>query len=259
MRKILSPLRKSRPTELLRQAGRATARFGANELLMLVALLIVVLGTWGFIELAGKVISGSTQNFDEWAVQSFREAVLRHVPLPAQLIDQAFTDISALGGPTVILMMTVAILGFLLWDHRYNALLLMIMATVGGVALTWLLKEAIDRSRPHLAHLTIATMSSFPSGHSILSAVLYPTLGTLLARVVPRKRLKIYFMLVALALSFLVGVSRIYLRVHYPTDVLAGWAAGLAWAAFCWTIAKYLQRRGALEGGEDEHDVQASD
>ncbi len=249
----------STPTRLLRKAGEATVRFGANELLMLVALLIVVLGTWAFIQLAGEVVSGSTQNFDEWAVQSFREAVLRRVHAPAELVDQMFTDISALGGPTVILMMTLAMLGFLLWDRRYNALLLMIMATVGGVALTWLLKEAIDRSRPNLPHLTVVAMSSFPSGHSILSAVIYPTLGTLLARVVPRKRLKIYFMLVALTLSFLVGVSRIYLRVHYPTDVLAGWAAGLAWAAFCWTIAKYLQRRGALEGGEDEHQVQATD
>jgi undecaprenyl-diphosphatase len=229
-------------------------RFGANELLMLVALLIVVLGTWGFFEIADKVVSGSTQHFDQRAVDVFRQAVLNHVPVAPDLIDQSFMDISALGGPTVLLMMTIAILGFLLWDRRYNALLLMIMATVGGLILTWLLKEAIGRSRPGGLHLTVVQMSSFPSGHSMLSAVIYPTLGTLLARVVPRKRLKIYFMLVALTLSGLVGISRIYLRVHYPTDVLAGWAAGLAWAALCWTVAKYLQRRGALEG-DDERDA----
>ena len=250
---------RSRPTQWLRQAEAATRRFGANELLMLVALLIVVLGTWGFIELAGKVVSGSTQNFDQWVVESFRSAVLNHVPLSAEGIDQTFMDISALGGPAVLLLMTTVLLGFLLWDRRYNALLLMIMATVGAAVLTWLLKEGIGRSRPDMPHLAVVTMSSFPSGHSMLSAVIYPTLGTLLARVVPRKRLKIYFMLVALTLSGLIGVSRIYLRVHYPTDVLAGWAAGLAWAAFCWTIAKYLQRRGALEGGEDEHGVEAAD
>jgi undecaprenyl-diphosphatase len=107
--------------------------------------------------------------------------------------------------------------------------------------------------------LALIQFSSFPSGHSMLSAVIYPTLGTLLARLVPRKRLKIYFMLVALTLSFLIGISRIYLRVHYPTDVLAGWAAGLAWAAFCWTIAKYLQRRGALEGGENGRELWSMD
>ena len=250
---------RSRTTKWLRRVEATTLRLSANELLMLVALLIVVLGTWGFIELADKVLSGSTQHFDQRAVELFRQAVLNHVPVSSEVIDQTFMDISALGGPTVLLLMTAAILGFLLWERRYNALLLMTMATVGGLILAWLLKEAIGRNRPEGMHLAIVQLSSFPSGHSMLSAVIYPTLGTLLARVVPRKRLKIYFMLVALTLSFLIGVSRIYLRVHYPTDVLAGWAAGLAWAAFCWTIAKYLQRRGALEGGEDERDAQLAD
>jgi undecaprenyl-diphosphatase len=249
----------SKPTRWLRQAETTTWRFNPNELLMLVALLIVVLGTWGFIELAGRVTAGSTQNFDQSAVEWFRSAVLNHVALPPDVIDQTFEDISALGGPTVLLLMTTALLGFLLWDRRYNAMLLMIMATAGAAVLTWLLKEAIGRNRPDVEHLTVASLSSFPSGHSMLSAVIYPTLGTLLARVVPRKRLKIYFMLVALTLSGLIGVSRIYLRVHYPTDVLAGWAAGLAWAAFCWSVAKYLQRRGALEGGEDETGVETTD
>lgn len=243
---------RSREALWLLQAGTPARSWGGYEILMLVALLIAVLCTWGFIELADRVISGSTQKFDQWAVDWFRQKVLRHVPLNPETIDQSFVDISAMGGPTVLLLITAAVLGFLLWDRRYNALLLMIMATVGGVALTWLLKEAIGRNRPGGTHLVITQMSSFPSGHSMLSAVIYPTLGTLVARLVPRKRLKIYFMLVALGLSFLIGISRIYLRVHYPTDVLAGWAAGLAWAAFCWTIAKYLERRGALEGGENE-------
>lgn len=248
-----------KPTEKLRRTAALFARFGANELLMLVALLIVVLGTWGFLDIADEVREGTTEHFDQWVVESFRTAVINHVSLPLNTIDQVFMDISALGGPTVLLLMTLAILGFLLWDRRYNALLLMTMATVGGAILMWLLKEAIGRPRPDLPHLTVVALSSFPSGHSMLAAAVYPTLGTLLARVVPRKRLKIYFMLVALTLSGLVGVSRIYLGVHYPTDVLAGWAGGLAWAALCWTIAKYLQRRGALEGGEDEHGVQAAD
>lgn len=243
---------RSRWVQWLHRAGSMRLPWGAYEILMLVALLVAVLCTWGFIELAGRVVSGSTQKFDQWAVDSFRQTVLRHAPLGAETIDQTFVDISALGGPTVLLLMTASVLGFLLWDRRYNALLLMIMATVGGVVLTWLLKESIGRNRPGGMHLAIIQLSSFPSGHSMLSAVIYPTLGTLVARLVPRKRLKIYFMLVALALSFLIGISRIYLRVHYPTDVLAGWAAGLAWAAFCWTIAKYLERRGALEGGENE-------
>lgn len=250
---------RSKISQWLRNAEAVTLRIGANEILMLVALLIVVLGTWGFLEIAGQVTEGSTQRFDKMVVQSFRQAVMSHVPAPPEAIDQTFVDISALGGPTVLALMTVAMVGFLLWDKRYNAAFLMLLATGGGFVLAWLLKEAIGRPRPDVQHLAIAQLSSFPSGHSMLSAVVYPTLGTLLARVVQRKRLKIYFMLVALTLSGLVGVSRIYLGLHYPTDVLAGWAAGLAWAAFCWTITKHLQRCGAVEGGEDEQDVQAAD
>lgn len=243
----------------LRRTAAWFSRIGANELLMLVALLIVVLGTWGFVEIADNVREGTTEDFDQWLVQTFRAAVTDYLGLPQASVDQVFTDISALGGPVVLLLMTLSILGFLLWDRRYNALLLVLMSTVGCVILMWVLKKAIGRPRPDLPHLTVVLLPSFPSGHSMLAAVIYPTLGTLLARVVPRKRLKIYFMLVALTLSGLIGVSRIYLGVHYPTDVLAGWAAGLAWAALCWIIAKYLQRRGALEGGEDEHGVQPTD
>lgn len=234
----------------IRQAQALALRLTGNELLMLVALLIVVLGTWGFINLAGKVVTGSTQEFDRWAVQSFRQGVIRHVPADPHMLDQVFLDISALGGPTVLVMMVGAMMIFLAWDRRYNAMLLVVLSTVGGVVLAYLLKEAIGRPRPDVMPRTVVTFSSFPSGHSMLSAIVYPTLGTLLARIVPRKRLKIYFMMVALTLSGLIGVSRVYLGVHYPTDVLAGWAAGLAWAALCWAVAKFLQSRDALEGDD---------
>lgn len=248
----MSPERTSKHFPRLRQAQAAALRFSGNEILMLVALLIVVLGTWGFIHLADRVMAGSTENFDQRVVHSFRYFVNNHVPLDEPTIKQSFLDISALGGPTVLFMMAAAIVIFLLWDRRYNAMLLVLMATGGGVILAYLLKEAVGRPRPDVERLAVVTFSSFPSGHSMLSAIMYPTLGTLLARVVQRKRLKIYFMLVALTLSGLIGISRVYLGVHYPTDVLAGWAAGLAWAALCWTVTKYLQRRGAVEGGEDE-------
>jgi undecaprenyl-diphosphatase len=114
--------------------------------------------------------------------------------------------------------------------------------------LSTLLKDVFDRPRPSVVpHLSYVATSSFPSGHSLMAAVVYLTLGSLLARLVQSARLKLYFLSVAVVLACLVGMSRVYLGVHYPTDVLAGWAAGLAWAVLCWLLARYLQQRGAVE------------
>ena len=91
----------------------------------------------------------------------------------------------------------------------------------------------------------------------MLSAVVYLTLGSLLTRLVPERRVKIYFLVVALGLTFLVGVSRVYMGVHYPTDVLAGWTAGLVWALLCWLAARQLQKRGKVEKDTDPTPDQA--
>src|SRR5207302_4145258 len=124
----------------------------------------------------------------------------------------------------------------------------LLVATLGGFLISGLLKNHYERPRPAVVpHLSYVYSSSFPSGHSMLSAVIYLTLGSLLARLAERRRLKIYCVAVAMLLTFLVGVSRVYLGVHYPTDVLAGWAAGLAWAVLCWLVTRYLQRHGAVE------------
>ena len=88
---------------------------------------------------------------------------------------------------------------------------------------------------------------SFPSGHAMDSAIIYLTMAALLARFVQPLALKLYFLGLAAVLTFLIGVSRVYLGVHYPSDVLAGWVGGLAWATVCWTVASYLQKRGQVE------------
>ncbi len=114
--------------------------------------------------------------------------------------------------------------------------------------MSFLLKAAFDRPRPELVpHLMRAYFSSFPSGHSMMSAVVYGTLGSLLSSLVTRRRLKFYFLAVAALVAGLVGVSRVYLGVHYPTDVLAGWSAGLAWSTLCWLLSRRLKREGAIE------------
>jgi undecaprenyl-diphosphatase len=125
-----------------------------------------------------------------------------------------------------------------------------VAATVSGTLVSVGLKALFSRPRPDVVpHLVHVASSSFPSGHSMISAVVYLTLGSLLAAIMPNLKLKIYVLLVAVILSVFVGISRIYLGVHYPTDVLAGWLAGLVWALLCWLVARWLQVHGQVEAG----------
>jgi undecaprenyl-diphosphatase len=170
------------------------------------------------------------------------------MPLGPPWLHEVGRDLTALGGVAFLSLMVAAVAGFLLLRQLYGALWLVLAATAGGLVASTLLKLLFERERPSIVpHLSIVSTHSFPSGHSMLSAVVYLTLGALLGRIVPGLRYKAYFLLVALTLTFLVGVSRVYLGVHFPTDVLAGWSAGLAWAALCWLVARYLQHRGAVE------------
>jgi undecaprenyl-diphosphatase len=221
---------------------------GAHTSSVLIAILLVVLGTWAFIAIADNVKEGSTQRFDEWAIRSLRTANDPSKPIGPRWLAEVSRDITALGGVAVLTLVTLAVVGFLSLREKYGAMWLMLIATFGGLAISSLLKHLFRRPRPDfVAHLSGVYTTSFPSGHSMLSAVVYLTLGTLLASVVHERRLKFYFLIVALVLTFLIGVSRVFMGVHYPTDVLAGWSAGLVWALICWLVARYLQRRGAVE------------
>ncbi|HKH34153.1 MAG TPA: phosphatase PAP2 family protein, partial [Beijerinckiaceae bacterium] len=123
-------------------------------------------------------------------------------------------------------------------------------AVGGGMLMSTLLKLGFARPRPDLVpHGARVYTASFPSGHAMLSAVTYLTLGALLARVQPRRRIKAFFLGLAILLTIVIGMSRVYLGVHWPSDVLAGWCGGAAWAALCWFVALQLQRRGDVEQG----------
>jgi undecaprenyl-diphosphatase len=207
-----------------------------------------MLAVWGFVELADDVMEGETQQFDEWAVRMLRQPDDPAMPLGPRWLHEMGRDITALGGIAVLTLMIGSVAGFLLLRRLYGAAVFLLAATSGGLVASTLLKLVFERERPSIVpHLSYVSSHSFPSGHSLLAAVIYLTLGALLMRVVEGQALKAYFLLVALMLTVLVGVSRVYLGVHYPTDVLAGWAAGLAWAVLCWLVARWLQRRGAVE------------
>jgi undecaprenyl-diphosphatase len=124
------------------------------------------------------------------------------------------------------------------------AALFVFVSVAGGQLLSSVLKLGVDRPRPELvSHLADVHTLSFPSGHAMMSAVTYLTLGALLARIMPNTALRIYVLGVAILATFLVGASRVYLGVHWPSDVLAGWCAGAAWAMLCWLIARLMLRR----------------
>jgi undecaprenyl-diphosphatase len=217
---------------------------GSHSGLVLFAVLLVVSGIWGFIELLDEVREGETQEFDEWAV---RTLTLYHGER-YKILEEIGRDVTALGGIAALALLTAFVVGYLIMVRNYPAMWLVLSATVGGLILSSVLKTVIDRPRPDLgAQLSHVYTQSFPSGHSMMSAVVYLTLGALLARLVQSRVLKFYFVGAALIVTFLVGISRVYMGVHWPTDVLAGWTAGLVWAILCWLVATWLQRHGALE------------
>src|SRR5688572_18982862 len=224
-----------------------------NLIVLFVAFLIVG-GVWAFVEIASEVVEGDTEVFDEWAVTALRmpnpdppPEKPPQVPIGPKWLREVGRDMTALGGVAVVFAVTFAVAAYLAMIRKYHAMWLVLVATLGGLTVSTVLKELFDRPRPDVDHFSYVYTSSFPSGHSMISAVVYLTLGSLLARLVEQRLVKVYVILVALLLTLLVGVSRVYMGVHYPTDVLAGWTAGLAWAMLCWLVARYLQKRGTVE------------
>ena len=224
-----------------------------GNFILLLSTLIVAGGVWGFAELADEVVEGDTKVFDEWAIEALRREDNPAIPLGPTWLHEVGRDMTALGGVAVLGGMTLAVAGYLLMIRKYHAMWLVLSATTGGLVISTLLKWMFSRERPQLVpHLSVVHTSSFPSGHSMLSAVVYLTLGVMLARLVPNRSAKIYFMFLAIFLSFLVGISRVYMGVHYPTDVLAGWTAGCVWATLCYIVARQLQIKGKVEKDTEE-------
>ncbi|MET0868918.1 MAG: phosphatase PAP2 family protein [Pseudorhodoplanes sp.] len=201
-----------------------------------------------FARLAGSITSGNTYAFDERLLRALRNPADLADPIGPFWLEHVMRDITSLGSFTVIVVMTVVTIGYLLIDRKRAAAVFVLAAITGGVALSEALKALFARPRPDLvAHLVDVNSLSFPSGHAMLSAVTFLTLGAVLSRLQSRRSLKIYVIAIAMVLTLLVGSSRVYLGVHWPTDVLAGWCAGASWAIGCWLVERWLQRRGQIE------------
>ena len=227
--------------------GRAFTAPGRHELGTLLAIGGLAAGVLFFAALSGQVMDGSTQKFDRALLLALRRpGDLQPLGPPALL--SAARDITALGGSFVLILVTAAVSLFLALNGKKHTAVFVCASIGSGMLASNLLKDSFERLRPQLVpHDTYAASYSFPSGHSMLSALTYLTLGAVLARSHASKLLKTYFLLGAVFLSGLIGITRVYLGVHWPTDVLAGWTAGSVWAVLCWLLARWLQSRRTIE------------
>lgn len=217
--------------------------FAEIDIKVLLAFFAFVFGIVGFLILAGIVMRGATDNFDIQILRSLRNPSYPWKPIGPEWLFEAMRDITALGGATIVFLITLIASGYFLIKKEYTLLALILVATIGGAVLDLELKEFFGRVRPSLFPKLVEVKTyGFPSGHSMMSTIVYLSLASLMIRIQGHRLYKVYVISVALFLTFIIGISRVYLAAHYPTDVFAGWMMGLAWASLCWYISWHFYR-----------------
>ena len=220
---------------------------------VLIAFLVLAVLLTGVGNLASEVVEGDTLAFDRWLIAGLRDPADPGSPLGPAWLTKTMVDLTALGGGPFLTLLTLVAAGFLVAARKWGMAVFVVLAIAGGGLASNLLKWVFVRARPDLVpHLVSVDSASFPSAHAMNSAVTFLTLGVLLSRTQTKMRLKAYLMGTAIFLTLIVGFSRVYLGVHWPTDVVAGWAVGAAWAILCSLVAARLQRRHPIEGEGEE-------
>ena len=214
-----------------------------------IALAVLLGALWVFFETADEVFAGDVQTVDRGILLAFRAGGDIHDPIGPPWVEEMMRDVTALGSAVVLTGVSLAVLGYLLLIRRTAMAALLVVAVGGAMALSLTLKAGFGRPRPDVvAHEMVVYSTSFPSGHAMMATAVYLTLAVLLARVQDGHLVRVYLLAVAAMLAILVGVSRVYLGVHWPTDVLAGWTAGTAWALLCWLAAEAVAHRRRARG-----------
>ena len=231
--------------------GRATAVWfwlRLNEVGPLVALLCLSTLGYGFFALAHEVGEGSTEALDRRILLALRNPNDLSDPIGPRWLEETMRDITGLGSVFTVVFVTAAVAAYLALSNRRRIALYVVGAVGGGELVSTVLKLFYHRPRPDLVpHGMEVFTASFPSGHAMMSAIAYLTLAILMARVDRNPRVKALVLSLGVSITLLVGISRIYLGVHWPSDVVAGWCIGAAWASLCWFVALQLQRRGEVE------------
>jgi undecaprenyl-diphosphatase len=236
-------------TSGMRQAARTV--LDRIEFPVLLVGLAIAGALWALVELAEVARDAAPHTFDTAILLAFRQPGHPDMPIGPPWLEGAVRDVTALGSTVVLALIVAAVVIHFFLIGRARTALFILCAVVSGQVLSSLLKAGVDRPRPELvSHLVDVHSLSFPSGHAMLSAITYLTLGALAARFLPGRVTRIYVLALAVLVTLMVGASRVYLGVHWPSDVLAGWCAGFAWAMLWWLAARLLQRRGAVSDGQ---------
>ena len=229
-----------------RRTRDQTAKNSQNGAPILILALACLLLAFGLV--AQNVVEGATSAFDQSIILAFREPGNPSALIGPAWVQEAARDVTSLGSIIVLVIITLAVAGYLFLERKYAAAWLMLIAVFGGITLSDLLKFAFARPRPDLVSPAARVFTtSFPSGHATLSAITYLTIAALLAQSQSSAKIGRYFVVLAALLTILIGTSRIYLGVHYPTDVLGGWCIGAAWALGCWVLMTWFQHRSQVE------------
>lgn len=205
---------------------------------------ILTLGVYGFIEIAEEMAEGEIRNFDETLFLMMRVPGDPSRSIGPAWLQETALEITAIGGYPLIILTLAAVCGFFIVTKHYGAALYAVLAVGSGALLSYSLKQYYARPRPDLVeHLDTVHTASFPSGHAMVTTVAYLTLAAIVIGYVETRKARAYVISVAVLMAMMVGISRVYLGVHWPSDVAAGWALGAAWASFSWLIFHMLQRR----------------
>lgn len=199
----------------------------------------------GFGIVADEVTEGETVKFDNTVLMALRVPGDPATPIGPSWLPEAARDVTALGSFSVLTILVVGVVAFMaLVGKRWTAVFLT-GSVLSGTIVSTVLKIFFDRPRPELTGVAKVFTASFPSGHATISAVVYLTLGAVLAEIGATRRLTIFFFSAAAFLTVIIGLSRIYLGVHYPTDVIAGWSIGSAWALLCLLVFSAVRAKRA--------------
>jgi undecaprenyl-diphosphatase len=221
----------------------ALSRVDNYEWRVLIAVALILGGIWLTASVAEEVVEGDAHAVDKMLLLSLREPDDVSDPIGALWVEGMVRDFTSLGGSGLLILIVSAVSGYLLLQGKYEQAGVLLAAVIGGAFLSFLLKGIFDRPRPDLILPgNYVSNASFPSGHSLLAAATYLTLGGLLAQFQTQRRLKAFIIFLCVFIMLLVGFSRVYLGVHWPSDVLAGWTIGAIWALICWLGASWMRR-----------------